>query len=40
MAYPPPDVEFAWDEAKDLGNREKHGLSFAEAAELFQSGAD
>ena len=32
------DVE--WDEAKDLANRQKHGLGFAEAAELFESGVD
>lgn len=29
-----------WDEAKNLENRRKHGLSFEEAKELFASGAD
>ena len=24
-------VDFEWDDAKDLGNQRKHGLSFAEA---------
>jgi hypothetical protein len=33
-------VNFEWDDAKDLTNREKHGLSFAEARRLFESGAD
>jgi uncharacterized DUF497 family protein len=33
-------VEGEWDEAKDLTNRQKHGLGFAEAAELFESGAE
>jgi len=33
-------VAFAWDDAKDLGNQRKHGLSFAEAQRLFESGAD
>ena len=27
----------AWDEAKNLENRRKHGLSFEEARELFAS---
>ncbi len=30
----------AWDEAKNLENRRKHGLSFEEAEELFASGSD
>jgi uncharacterized DUF497 family protein len=30
----------AWDEAKNLKNRRKHGLSFEEAAELFTSESD
>ena len=30
----------AWDGAKDLENRRKHGLSFEEAEELFASGSD
>jgi len=33
-------VRVAWDEAKDLENRRKHGLSFEEAEELFASGSD
>ncbi len=33
-------MEFEWDDAKDLTNQQKHGLSFAEAKELFESGAD
>jgi hypothetical protein len=33
-------VEVAWDEAKNLANRKRHGLSFEEAAELFSSGID
>ena len=33
-------MAFAWDDAKDLGNQRKHGLSFAEAQRLFESGAD
>lgn len=30
----------AWDDAKDLKNRRKHGLSFEEAAKLFASESD
>lgn len=33
-------MHFEWDDAKDLTNQQKHGLSFAEAKELFESGAD
>ena len=33
-------MDVGWDEAKDLTNRQKHGLGFAEAAELFESGVD
>jgi uncharacterized DUF497 family protein len=33
-------VRVAWDEAKNLANRRKHGVSFEEAAELFASGSD
>ena len=29
-----------WDEVKDRKNREKHGVSFEEAAQLFSSGID
>ena len=31
-------MNFEWDEAKDLANRQKHDLGFAEAAQLFESG--
>lgn len=30
------DRRFEWDEAKDLENLRKHGISFAEAAEIFE----
>jgi uncharacterized DUF497 family protein len=33
-------VRVEWDEAKDLKNRRKHGVSFGEAEELFASGTD
>lgn len=33
-------MEVAWDEAKELANRRKHGISFEEAKELFTSGSD
>jgi len=33
-------VPFEWDPKKDEANREKHGLSFDDAAELFTSGTD
>jgi uncharacterized DUF497 family protein len=33
-------VDFEWDDAKEVNNQRKHGLSFAEAQELFESGAD
>jgi uncharacterized DUF497 family protein len=33
-------VRIEWDDAKDLLNREKHGLSFAEARSLFESEVD
>ena len=33
-------VDFEWDDAKDLSNQRKHGLAFAEARQLFESGAD
>src|SRR5215210_6197044 len=39
MAYT-AGVRVAWDEAKNLANRRKHGISFEEAGELFTSGAD
>jgi uncharacterized DUF497 family protein len=33
-------VRVAWDEAKNLANQRRHGVSFDEAKELFTSGAD
>ena len=33
-------MDFEWDDAKDVLNQRKHGLSFAEAQRLFESGAD
>ena len=33
-------MKVAWDDAKDLANRRKHGVSFEEAKELFTSGID
>jgi len=33
-------VRFEWDPDKDATNQEKHGLAFAEAATLFESGVD
>ena len=29
------DVEFEWDEAKNLSNQKKHGISFEDAARVF-----
>ena len=29
-----------WDDAKDLANQRKHGVTFEEASELFRSGVD
>ena len=31
-------MQFSWDEAKNRANRRKHGVSFAEAAQVFRSG--
>lgn len=28
-------IRFEWDEAKDLSNRHKHGVSFEEASQVF-----
>ena len=39
MAYT-GQVQCEWDEAKNLANQEKHGVSFSEAQELFLSDAD
>lgn len=33
-------VRVTWDPAKDLSNREKHGISFEEARALFEGTAD
>lgn len=33
-------MRVAWDEAKNLANRRKHGISFEEAEELFASRSD
>jgi uncharacterized protein len=33
-------VRITWDSSKDLANQRKHGVSFSEASELFQSGRD
>ena len=33
-------MEVEWDEAKDLRNRQMHGLSFGQAAEVFEAGAE
>jgi len=33
-------VDFEWDDAKDLSNQRRHGLSFQEARRLFESGID
>lgn len=33
-------MRLVWDETKNLVNRDKHGVSFEEAAELFSSGVE
>jgi uncharacterized DUF497 family protein len=33
-------VRLTWDEAKNLANQAKHGVSFEEASLLFESGVD
>jgi hypothetical protein len=33
-------VRFEWDEAKSESNKRKHGVSFKEARESFEGGAD
>ncbi len=33
-------MKVTWDEAKDLSNQAKHGVTFEEASELFSSGVD
>jgi uncharacterized protein len=39
MAYT-TQVEVSWDEAKNLANQRKHGVSFEEARELFAADSD
>ena len=34
------NVQFEWDDAKDRSNQAKHGVSFSEAQQLFESGVD
>jgi uncharacterized DUF497 family protein len=31
-----PSIRFEWDEAKNLANQRKHGVSFEDASELFE----
>lgn len=33
-------VRLTWDDAKNLANQKKHGVSFEEASRLFTSGAE
>jgi uncharacterized protein len=33
-------VRVEWDDAKNLANQRKHGISFEEAEELFAEGSD
>lgn len=33
-------MKVEWDQAKNLANQRKHGVSFEEAGELFRSGVD
>lgn len=33
-------MRLTWDEAKNLANQAKHGVSFEEASRLFESGVD
>ncbi len=33
-------MRFEWDDAKDLSNQGKHGLSFTEAKQLFEGNRD
>ena len=40
MAYSPSSMEFEWDDVKDRSNQRKHGLSFIEARQLFESRND
>ena len=40
MTYAGPGYAIRMGPDKDAANREKHGLSFREASELFSTGAD
>jgi uncharacterized protein len=40
MTYHARGVQFEWDDTKEQGNREKHGVSFTQARELFESDAE
>lgn len=33
-------MKFEWDSTKDRSNQRRHGLSFAEARQLFESGCE
>ena len=33
-------MRLTWDDAKNLANQKKHGVSFEDASRLFTSGAD
>jgi uncharacterized DUF497 family protein len=33
-------VKVSWDDAKNVANQRRHGVSFEEASELFTSGVD
>ena len=33
-------MKVSWDEAKNVANQRRHGVSFEEASELFTSGVD
>ena len=35
-----PSLDFEWDDAKDISNQRRHGLSVAEAQRLLESEAD
>ena len=32
-------MDFEWDDEKDLGNQQKHRLSFSGVSKLFEAGA-
>jgi uncharacterized DUF497 family protein len=33
-------VRITWDDAENLANQRKHGISFEEASDLFKAGRD